>query len=198
MRIVSMLLAAILLAACQPTPEGNVVGYLLNRQFDALTTPAAGAPTGTLVGRVLHAGTPVADATVLVAGRTGTPYTARTDAQGRYRITGIPPEQYSPAAVAPGYAETALTGLGGTPALVTVRANATTTAPDLELAHYQPAELPANLPQAVNLRQTNAYTATASFPAGSAAQVRALCLRLQRRHRGLAAPLPAHHRHVRP
>jgi len=56
---------------------------------------------------------PIAGATVLVAERDGTPHTAITGADGRYRIEGVPPGEYVPAAVAPGYGEAALAAAAG-------------------------------------------------------------------------------------
>lgn len=170
----SLGIAAFALAACQPAPQSNVVGYLLGKQLGTLENPHKAQPPGTLEGRVLGPrATPLSGATVVVAERTGTPHSARTDATGHYRIEGIPPDQVVPAAVAPGYAEAELQGLFGAPGLVTIRSTETTTAPDLTLTPYVLPSLPADLAAAVNLRQTNAYTTTAPFPAGSEAQVRA-------------------------
>ena len=170
----SLSIAAFVLAACQPAPQSNVVGYLLGKQLGTLENPNQAQPPGALEGRVLGPGAmPVSGATVVVAERTGTPHVARTDATGHYRIEGIPPDQVAPAAVAPGLAEAALQGLFGTPGLVTISAAQTTVAPDLTLAPYMPPPLPADLAAAVNLRQTAAYTATAPFPEGAAAQVKA-------------------------
>lgn len=173
LRLFYLLSFALSVAGCQATPEGNVLGYLLGRQFGTLENPNAARRPGAVEGRVLSVDEPVAGATVVVAERTGLAHSARTDAQGRYRIEGVPPDQYTVAAVAPGFAETALTGLAGVPALVAVASAGTATAPDLELQPYVPPALPADLAAAVNLRQTASYTATAPFPAGAAAQGRA-------------------------
>ena len=175
-RVAYLLLAivAVTLGACRPTPQSNVLGYLLGKQFGTLANPDQAQPPGALEGRVLGPDArPVSNATVIVAERTGAPHTARTNAEGRYRIEGIPPDQYVPAAVAPGLAEGALQGVLGAPALVTIRAGATANAPDLMLAAYTPPVLPADLAAQVNLRQTAAYTANAPFPEGSVAQVKA-------------------------
>jgi acetyl esterase/lipase len=88
-----------------------------------------------------------------------------------YSIAGVPPGQYVPAAVAPGFAEAALTGLFGLPKLVTIRSNAVTQAPALTLNPYRPKPLPDNLAEAIHLRQTAVYTATAAFPENAAADV---------------------------
>ena len=91
-----------------------------------LRRPQGGAASR---ARYCSRGKPVADASVLVATRTGTPFSARTDATGHYRIENIPPGQYVPAAVAPSFEETALSGAFGIPYLVTVRAGETVHAP---------------------------------------------------------------------
>ena len=161
------------LAACQPAPQANVAGYLLGKQLGTLANPAQNAPPGALEGFVTARGKPVTKATVVVAERTGAPHTALTDDRGHYRIDGIPPDQYVPAAVALGYAESALPGLLAAPALVTIHSGETTTAPPLTLQPYAPQPLPAALATAVNLRQTKDFTATAPFPEGSTAQVHA-------------------------
>ncbi|MBK8047720.1 MAG: carboxypeptidase regulatory-like domain-containing protein [Anaerolineales bacterium] len=118
-------------------------------------------------------GRPVAGATVVVAERTARPHVVLTGADGRYRIEGLPPDEYVPAAVAPGYAETALAGGLGVPALVAVKSGVTSHAPDLTLLSYAVESLPTELANAVHLRQTAAYTASATFPEDAVAQVRA-------------------------
>ena len=94
------------------------------RTRSAICWAAAGAPStrrltpqpaGSLTGRVLAGGQPVAGATVVVAERTGAPHAGQTDAAGRYRIAGIPPGQYVPAAVARGLRGIDLDGLPGHP-----------------------------------------------------------------------------------
>lgn len=162
------------LAGCQPTAAGNVLGYLLSVQLGAQPPHVSGAPPGALTGRITdRQGQPVAGATILVAQADGAPHRATTDAAGAYRIDGIPPGQYVPAAVAPGYAEAALAGLFGIPKLVTIQAGATTTAPPLLLDPYTPAPLPADLARVIDLRVTAQYTATANFPDQAAADVTA-------------------------
>lgn len=166
-------LLTLAITGCQPTPQGNVLGYLAGRQFDTLENPNAALPPGAIEGRVVHDGRPIAGATVVVAERTGRPHRARTDDEGYYRIEGVPPDQYTVAAVAPGYVEGALTGLAGTPALVTVTSNNTVAVPALALRSFLPPPLSGDLAEAVHLRQTAGYTATAPFPAGAAAEGRA-------------------------
>ena len=79
-------IAVLVMAACQPAPQSNVVGYLLSKQMGTLANPNQAQPPGALEGRVLGPGAqPIAGATVLVAERTGTPHTARTNAAGHYR-----------------------------------------------------------------------------------------------------------------
>ncbi len=170
--ILTALLSAILiLTGCAPTPEANVAGYLLARRLGTLM-PSPDTASGAVTGQVLaDDGLPLANATVLVAERTGTPHVAQTDAAGRYVIRDVPPGQYVPAAVAPTYDEVAATDALGIPRLVTVRAGQTAAAPLLRLTRHVPAPLPEPLAAAVQLTQTSAYTATAPFPANAVAQV---------------------------
>lgn len=174
LRFLSLLLSiALLLAACQPAPEANVLGYLLAERLDSLPSPTLDQPPGAIEGRVLAGGEPLAGATVLVAERTGQPHTARSGEDGRYRIEGVPADGYVVAAVAPGYAEGALHNLWGGPVSVEVRSGGTVTAPDVTLeplARDDPAGFDA---ASLQLIQTATYTATADFPDGAAAQVRA-------------------------
>ena len=166
--------SALLLIGCRPTPEANVAGYLLSTWLGTQPPAVSTASPGALAGRVVDAqGEPIAGATVLVAQADGAPHQALTDADGRYRIVEIPPGQYVPAAVAPGYAERALAGLLDIPKLITIVSDETTTAPPLTLAPYLPAPLPDDLAVAVNLRQTGVDTAAASFPAAAVADVTA-------------------------
>jgi hypothetical protein len=157
------------LAGCTPTPTGNVLAYLVIQQTGArLTRPVA---VGTLTGRVTDPqAAPLAGATVVVALATGEPFTAVTDRDGRYRIEGVPVGYYVPAAVAPGYDEGELTGLLGWPALAEIRAGETLVAPDLVLAPYQPAPLPAQPALAAGLALSTTRTVTATFPAGAQAE----------------------------
>lgn len=167
----AFLLAALVWAAgwstgCAPSPTANVLGYWANRLWGPPVTPYTG-PTGALAGQVVDAHGPVAGASVLVAEPRGRPHAALTNAAGRYRIVGLPPGQYVPAAVGSGYDETAAAGLLGIPWLVTVDSGATASAPTLTLEAHTAAPLPA-----VTLTLTETRVATATFPAGSAAEVR--------------------------
>lgn len=169
-----ILLAALLLTACAPTAEGNVIGYYLARELGTLEEPprAATFPTGALRGRVITpTGEAIPGATVLVATRIGTPFAAQTDDNGAYTITNIPPGQYVPAAVAPGYEETIPQGWLQIPTLVTITAHQTATLPAITLQPHQIQPLPTPMPAAVNLTKTGSYTATAPFPVGAAAEI---------------------------
>ena len=168
--LVAILLTILALAGCAPSPQANVAGYFLARRLGNLT-PAPVTATGDVTGLVLADGRPLAGATVIVAERTGTPHTAQTDATGRYRLRGVPPGQYVPAAVAPDYDEVAAADVLGIPRLVTVVADQTATAPVLHLTRHVATPLPQPLATAVQLTQTRAYTATAPFPANAVAQV---------------------------
>lgn len=170
--LLSTLLAG-LLAGCAPTPEANVLGYLLARQLGTLAPGRVTAPPGSVTGIVHHAGTPLAGATVVIAERNGTPHTGVSDAQGRYRIDGIPPGQYVPAAVAPGYEEMAPRGLFGIAQLVTVTSNSVSKAPPLELQPHVSRPLPEPLAASVALSVTATYSAATNFPPGAQADVTA-------------------------
>lgn len=171
--LIKLLWLSSFVVACTPAPEANVISYLAAKQFGTLTLPPSPLPGGMLTGLVFYNGEPVAGATVLVAERTGTPHSAQTDAQGRYQIVDIPPGQYVPAAVAPGFEESALTDWFGFPGLVTIRPGALTTAPTFTLKRHTPKPLPQSLALATNLVLTTTTVTTASFPAGAMAQVQA-------------------------
>lgn len=171
-----MALLALLLAACVPTPQGNVIGYYIARQFGAFSeqSEANDAPTGSLSGTVVNpAGEAIEGATVLVASRTGTPFAAQTDATGHYSITNVPVGQYVPAAIAPGYDETIPQGWMKIPTLATIEAGSDTTLPTITLQPHVAEALPAPLPSAVALQETESYTASSPFPTGAAAQIHA-------------------------
>lgn len=169
-----LVLLAGLLVGCQPTPQANVAGYFLSTWLGMQPPAVSTAPPGALAGQVVAAqGAPIPGATVVVAQADGAPHTARTDAAGHYRIDGIPPGQYTPAAVAPGYAERALTGLLGLPKLMTIQSHTTTIAPPLVLTPYTPPSLPEDLTTAVALRATGVFTASADFPRTAIADVTA-------------------------
>ncbi|MEM7125263.1 MAG: carboxypeptidase regulatory-like domain-containing protein [Chloroflexota bacterium] len=167
------LLVTIIVLGCGPSAEVNVAGYLLTKQLGTQNpTPVAEMP-GTLTGRVIDSvtGEAIEGATVLVAEQTGRPHTGQTDAHGRYTIEAIPSGNYSPAAIAPGYLETASQTLWGTPGLVQIDSAKTSVASTLRLVPYRPTDLPENLAQVVGLTTTTVYTATAPYPDGSAALV---------------------------
>ena len=168
-------LLMLLLAACAPTPEGNVIGYYLAKRLGTLNMPSEtidSSETGSLSGIVTDPeGNPVSGATVLVASRTGTPFAAQTDAEGRYTLAGVPAGQYVPAAVAPNFGETIPQGWLQVPTLATITAGEETTLPPITLQPHIAKPLPAPLPDAVSLTMTNTYTATTPFPAGGVAQV---------------------------
>ena len=161
-------MVALLLAGCAPSPAANVLGYFLEQRTSVLHSPPPPG-RGQLSGQVLFQGQPLPGATVLVAERTGTPHVAVADAQGRYTIRDVPPGQYVPAAVAPGFDEVALTGAFGVPWLVTVEPGKKNQAPPIPMRRHVPPPLPQPLPQAVELEAGPVYTATAPFPAGAIA-----------------------------
>ena len=168
-RLPLLLLTAVLLAACEPSPQVNVIGYLIEQRLGGPVEPAPSGEPGSLAGQVLSAGEPVEGASVLVATRTGTPFSTRTDASGHYHIANIPPGQYVPAAVAPAFEETALSGAFGLPYPITVRAGETAQAPDLTLRLHRTRPLPAPLPDAAALSAAEPITMTAPFPPGAIA-----------------------------
>ena len=174
LRLALLLLVAALHAACEPSPTMHVIGYMIEERLGGPVEPVPSAPKGSLSGQVLFAGEPVAGAAVIVATRTGTPYSARTDGSGYYRIDNIPPGQYVPASIAPTFAETALSGAFGLPYPVTVRAGETAHAPALTLQKHSPRLLPSPLPEAADLWVSEPVTKTAPFPAGAIASERSI------------------------
>jgi hypothetical protein len=158
---------------CTSSPEVNVLSQMLVKQIGGLRPAAAAAPVGALEGTVLAQGAPLAGATVVVAERNGAPHSAITGADGRYRIADVPPGMYAVAAVAAGFDEAQISGLFGLPALQHIDAGQTRSAPPLTLQPHMIAPLPENLAERVVLSPTAVYTATATFPPGAAAQVRA-------------------------
>jgi acetyl esterase/lipase len=167
---VTLLALVLALGGCAPSAESNVVGYLIARRLGNLTPPSPAAP-GSLVGMVQFDGAPVSGATVVVAERLGVPHAAVTNPDGRYRIDGIPPGQYVPAAVGPDYEETTPTDFLGIPRLVTIHSGEVSEAPLITLERHIAAPLPEPLLPAVQLTISNTYTATTNFPPGSIAQV---------------------------
>lgn len=164
-----LMVLSVLLAACAPTAESNVVGYLIGQQLRGGRSAPADGPTGSLQGEVWMEGSPAAGVSVLVAERTGRPYATVTDSQGRYRLDGLPPGQFVVAAVGPESEEAALTGAWGIPWLVTVEPGVVVTAPQLTVQRHVAAPLPADLDAAMHLSAGEPYTASAPYPAGSVA-----------------------------
>ena len=165
------LLLSLLLAACTPSPEMNVVGYWVSSWLGTLSPVDPAGPSGTLTGQVVDGDRPIAGASVVVAERTGRPHAAVTDDAGRYRIDGVPIGQYVPAAIAPGYDETVALDSLGIPRLVTIENGVETEAHPLVLRPRVSVGLPDDLATAVQLELTGTYTATAPFPEDSVAQV---------------------------
>ena len=165
-----LLVAAWMLLACAPTPSSNVVAYLAARERHDLQPAPVEVPRGSVRGRVIGTGGPLAGAAVLVAERNGQPHVAYSDADGQYQIDQIPIGQYRLAAVAPTYAETILAASFALPRLVTIQADHVTVAPDLHLQPHQPPALPTPWPAALSLTLTATGVITAPFPAGSQAQ----------------------------
>lgn len=169
--LVALLVA--LLGGCAAGPRAHVALYLAREALGPLPAPEAAAP-GSLAGVATAGGVAQAGVTVLVAEPDGTPHAAQTDAQGRYRITSVPPGVYVAAGVAPGYDEAIARGALGLPALIRVASAATTTVPALALAAHIPAPLPPEpLSAAVALTHTAAFSATAAYPPGAEADVAA-------------------------
>ncbi len=168
-----LFIAIYVLSGCAPSPQANVLGYLVAQRSGRLTTTPQG-PSGTLTGQVRTVdGRAVAGATVLVAERTSRVHSAQSDATGQYTITQIPPGRYVPAALAPGFEERTLQTKLGNPHLVEILSNQTTTAPPFMLHPQQPTPLPADLATAVALQLTATAVVTAPFPAGATATVHA-------------------------
>lgn len=173
LRLALPLLSVALVAACEPSPTVNVLGYMLEQRLGGPVEPDPSVARGSVSGQVLHADEPVAGAAVIVATRTGTPFVARTDESGHYRIDNIPPGRYVPAAVAPEFEEAALSGAFDLPYPITVQAGETTQVPALILRRHRPRPLPAPLPEAADLWSSEPVTKTAPFPAGAVAWERA-------------------------
>lgn len=163
---------ALTVLGCQPSPEANVVGYMIAQQFGTLDAAIyEHRPKGTLAGNVVDTKEqPIENATVVVAQRTGEPYTATTDEFGAYEIRGVPVGKYVPAAVAPGYDEAALFDRIGIPTAVEVVADAQVQVPLITLSAHTPLSLPENLGDVVALTQTAVFTTSAPFPTGATAQ----------------------------
>ncbi len=159
----------LLLAACAPMPEGNVIGYLVGQQLGGNRSTPAAFGTGSIQGEVWMEGRPAAGVSVLVAERTGRPHATTTDGDGRYRIDGVPPGQYVVASVGPESEEAAVAGAWGVPWLVTVEAEKAAVAPRLTVQRHIAAPLPDDLAEEVRLSAGEPYTASAPYPVGSVA-----------------------------
>lgn len=159
-----------LLAGCS-NAQRNVAAYLLADATGALQ-PADPSSTGVISGTVSGADGPLAGATLVVADRIGTPYTGRSDADGRFQLEA-PAGSYVISGVAPGHAEGQTHDDAGMAQAVTVEADAVMGAPQLLLTRLAGGTPPAALAAQVQLTLTNAYTTTSAFPPGSAAQVKA-------------------------
>jgi dipeptidyl aminopeptidase/acylaminoacyl peptidase len=95
-------------------PVRNTLQYHLWSWWTARLPAVNRGVPGALTGAVRdEQSQPVAGAWVLVAGRDGTTYTARSDAAGHYTIAEIPPGTYDPIAAAPGYETARFGGLFG-------------------------------------------------------------------------------------
>lgn len=162
----------LLSSACAPTPQGNVIGYMIAKRLGRFDAPP---PTGrgSVAGFVFSNKKPLAGATVLLAERNGRPHPTETDAQGRYQIDDIPPGQYALAALAPHFAESKLQDKLGLPLLVTITPNKLVAAPPLYLQRHVATPLPEPLAAATQLTLTQTAVVTAAFPVGAAAQLHA-------------------------
>lgn len=160
------------LSGCAPTPQGNVIGYLIAKRVGRFDTQPPTA-RGSVTGLVLTNGQPLAGATVVLAERNGQPHPAQTDAQGRYQIADVPPGQYALAAIAPHFDESKLQDKLGWPLLVTIRPDQVTAAPPLTLQPHVTTPLPERLAATTGLTLTATALITAAFPVGSQAQVQA-------------------------
>jgi acetyl esterase/lipase len=169
--LLAALAACLLLAACAPSAAQNVLTYRLRRALG--TAPGTAAPytgpTGAIEGQVLAAGLPLPGAQVVVAEDNGTPHRAATDGAGRYRIEGLPPGAYVPAAVAVGMREATLPGLLGVSGYVRVAPSATVPAPPFHLEPLPPPALPQPLAASVAFSLTARSIVTTTFPAGATA-----------------------------
>jgi len=165
-------LCVVILAGCAPTPEANVIGYLISDWTGRLRAEYEG-PRGRISGVVLADGRPLAGATVLVAERNAQTHTAQSGADGTYTIQGVPPGRYVPAAVAPGFREAQLQQPLGTPQVISVHEGEETVVPPLQLSPYVPPPLPKPLAPVVDLTVTTRFVATTTFPVAAEARVTA-------------------------
>lgn len=93
---------------------------------------ANSAPGGTLAGLVRdRAGRPLGGASVVMADAAGRVFSATSNADGRYRLAGVPAGNYLPMAVAPAYRQGGRSGWAGR--VATIRAGRTTGGVDFRL-----------------------------------------------------------------
>ena len=82
----------------------NVVEYQVRKTFPPVLIYRDPPTPGSLAGVIRDdAGNPLPGAVALVSTVRGQVYQSRSDAQGLYRIDGLPPGRYVPMAGAPGY-----------------------------------------------------------------------------------------------
>ncbi len=82
----------------------NVVEYQVRKTFPPVLIYRDSPPPGSLAGVIRDAaGNPLPGAVALVSTVRGQVYQSRSDAQGSYRIDGLPPGRYVPMAGASGY-----------------------------------------------------------------------------------------------
>ena len=94
------------LTACSPETQAlrNVVEYQVRKTFPPVLIYRDPPPPGSLAGVIRDAaGNPLPGAVALVSTVRGQVYQSRSDAQGLYRIDGLPPGRYVPMAGAWGY-----------------------------------------------------------------------------------------------
>lgn len=152
------------------SPVTNLVQYGLS-DGERYLFPASEPGTGALRGRVLYEGTPVDQATVLVAEPEGTPHVTWTDARGQYHLTGLPPGRYVPIVVAEGLENEVLRNFLGLPQAVVVANGITVAVPDILMKSSQGEPLGADAAVTHELTPLEAYTQTSPFPEGAQAQV---------------------------
>jgi acetyl esterase/lipase len=104
----------------------------------------ASRPLGTISGSVSRtAGTPLPDATVVVASVGGQTYTTQTDQAGRFTLSGVPVGNYIPTAIKAGFEPGPTPDLAPT-RVVTVRQGQSAGGVDLQLTEKSPLYLKSN------------------------------------------------------
>ncbi|MEA3336724.1 MAG: carboxypeptidase regulatory-like domain-containing protein [Chloroflexota bacterium] len=156
-----MILMVVGLSACSADGQAiwNIVDYRVRKAFPPLLVPGSDDPAhrGSLTGTIRdEQGKPVSDAVALVATARGQSFDARSDSQGRFHITGIPPGRYVPVATAWQYEQQ-------TANPVRIRAGQPTTV-DFRLAEAVPEPL-----TPLNLQLGPAQLASSRFPQPSLA-----------------------------